>query len=302
MSNIYKQVMKLKLGICFAGGGIKGVAHIGALKAFEEENIKFEYISGTSSGSIVAALYACGYNSDEIYEMFKDHISKIKYVEVKNIFKLIFDLLIKNKILITGLNSGKIIEKLVNKECLKKDIINISQIKNNLLIPSVNLNSGEIYIFSSIKNRNTYSDEVIYKNNINIGKAVRASCSYPGVFSPVEYDEKLLIDGGIRENVPWKELKECGAEKVISVVFEDLLKNKKDINFIDILFKGINILEHELANYELEGADYLIKIRTKNIHLLDKNKMNYLYNLGYIEAKAKIKEIKNEITIREKDN
>ena len=61
----------MKIGICFSGGGIKGAAHIGALKAFEEENIEFDYIAGTSSGSIVAALYAVGYKSGEIYEIFK---------------------------------------------------------------------------------------------------------------------------------------------------------------------------------------------------------------------------------------
>mgnify|MGYP004637181329 CR=1 FL=1 len=59
--------------------------------------------------------------------------------------------------------------------------------------------------------------------------------------------------------------------------------------------RGMDILCHELANYELEGADYLIKITTKDIHLLDTKKMNYLYQLGYIETKGKMKEIKKRI-------
>lgn len=111
-----------------------------------------------------------------------------------------------------------------------------------------------------------------------------------------------MVDGGIRENVPWKELKECGARKVISVIFQNEIKEKNEINMFDVISGSMELLCRELSNYELNGADYLLKIKTKNIHLLDKNKMNYLYNLGYIEAKAKIKEIKNEITIREKDN
>lgn len=278
----------MKLGICFAGGGIKGAAHIGALKAFEEKSIDFNYIAGTSSGSIVAALYAAGYNSDEIYDIFKKYINKINYMETKNIFKLILGLIIKRRIIIIGLNSGNVIEKLVNKECKKKYINNIEQINKKLLIPSVDLCDGKIYIFSSIKNRSTYSDKIIYINDINIGKAVHASCSYPGIFSPVEYNSTLLIDGGIRENVPWKELKECGADKVISVVFENEIKKKKEINIIDITTKSIDILNHELSNYELDGADYLIKIKTKDIHLLDKKKVDYLYNLGYIETKRKL--------------
>lgn len=287
----------MSIGICFAGGGIKGVAHIGALKALEEENIKFDYIAGTSSGSIVACLYSVGYNSDEIYEIFKKYINKINYFEIKNVIKLIFGILIKRKIIITGLNSGKKIEKLINKECAKKEINNINQINKNLLIPCVNLKTGDVYIFSSIKNRNRkeYSDNIIYKNNINIGKAVRASCSYPGVFSPCIIQNDYMVDGGIRENVPWKELKQCGAQKVISIIFQNEIKEKNEINMFDVISGSMELLCRELSNYELNGADYLLKIKTKNIQLLDKTKLNYLYNLGYIETKRKIKEIKELI-------
>lgn len=290
----------MKIGICFAGGGIKGAAHIGALKAFEEEKIEFEYIAGTSSGSIIATLYSIGYNSNDIYKIFKKYINKINYVEAKNIFKLIIGLIFKRKIIITGLNSGKTIEKLINKECIKKYINNIDQINKTLLIPSVDLCDGKVYVFSSIKNRSTYSDKIIYINDINIGKAVHASCSYPGIFSPVKYDNTYLIDGGIRENVPWKELKENGAEKVISIIFENEIKKKEEINIIDVATKSIDILNHELSNYELNGADYLIKIKTKDVHLLDKKKIDYLYNLGYIQAKSKIKEIKEKYNISSK--
>ena len=285
----------MKVGICFAGGGIKGVAHIGVLKALEEENINFDYVAGTSSGSIIAALYSVGYKSDEIYEIFKKYNKKINYFEIKNILKLIYGILIKRKIIITGLNSGEKIEKLINKELNKKNINNINQINKKLLIPSVNLIDGKIFIFSSIKNRKVYSDKIIYNNDINIGKAVRASCSYPGVFEPMPFENNYLIDGGIRENVPWKELKENGADKVISVVFQNEIEEKQKINIIDSISNSIEILCHELSNYELEGADYLLKIKTKDISLLDKSKIKYLYQLGYIEAKGKIKEIKKLI-------
>ena len=287
----------MSIGICFAGGGIKGVAHIGALKALEEENIKFDYIAGTSSGSIVACLYSIGYNSDEIYEIFKKYINKINYFEIKNVIKLIFGILIKRKIIITGLNSGKKIEKLINKECAKKEINNINQINKKLLIPCVNLKNGDVHIFSSIKNKNRkeYSDNIIYENNINIGKAVRASCSYPGVFSPCIIEDNYMVDGGIRENVPWKELKECGAQKVISIVFQNEIKEKNKIDMFDVISGSMELLCRELSNYELNGADYLIKIKTKNIQLLDKTKLDYLYNLGYIETKGKIKQIKELI-------
>lgn len=79
----------MKLGLALAGGGVKGAAHVGVLKALEEENIQIKYIGGTSSGSIVASLYAMGFNADEIYKIFKEYCKKIKYVDFFNIVKAI---------------------------------------------------------------------------------------------------------------------------------------------------------------------------------------------------------------------
>jgi len=278
------------------GGGIKGSAHIGVLKALEENNIKFEFIAGTSSGSIIASLYSLGYNSDEIYELFKKYSKKIKYVDVWNIIKAIGGLIFFRKILINGLNSGKTIEKIVNEASLKKGKKYINEINKTVLIPSVDLHNGKICVFSSKNVRKTYSDDIIYTDDITIGKAVRASSSYPGVFSPCEWNETELIDGGIRENVPWKELKKFGAENVINIVFEGELKHDCCKNIIDVVSGSIGLLCHELSNYELEGADYLLKIKTKEkIGLLDVSKIDYLYELGYETAKNNMREIKRII-------
>ena len=164
-----------------------------------------------------------------------------------------------------------------------------------LLIPSVDLNNGKIYMFSSNKNRTTYLNEIEYIYDINIGKAVHASCSYPGIFSPCKYKNKKLIDGGIRENVPWKETKINGADKVISVIFKENVENKKNENIINVISNSIDILSYELSNYELAGADYLLKIKIEDIELLDYSKIEYLYKLGYETTKKEINKIKKLI-------
>lgn len=265
----------------------------------EEENIKINYISGTSSGSIVASLYAIGYKPEEIYHLFKKYSKKIKYVDFKNILKFIYGIFFKRKIIIDGLNSGNIIEDLINEECTKKNIKNINEIKMPLIIPSVDLYSGNIYCFTSQtqNKRNIITDKIIYINNISVGKAVRASCSYPVVFSPCKYKNIELVDGGIRENIPWRETKSLGADKVISVVFEKRIKEKNynnifSENIIDVINNSISILNDELANYEMDGTDYLINIKTGKIGLLDMDKIDELYNLGYIETKKQLKKIK----------
>ena len=104
-------------GLCLAGGGIKAAAHIGALKAFEEDGIKFECISGASSGSIIATMYALGYNSDEMWKMFKQFAPQIKYYQWSQILKLIIGLIFKREIIIDGLNTGKVIEKIIEDIC-----------------------------------------------------------------------------------------------------------------------------------------------------------------------------------------
>ena len=95
----------MKVGLCLSGGGIKGAAHIGAIKALEEENINIDCISGASSGSIVAAMYAMGYKSDEIFEFFKIYGKEISKIDWWLILKLIFGLIFRKKICIEGINN-----------------------------------------------------------------------------------------------------------------------------------------------------------------------------------------------------
>jgi len=120
-----------------------------------------------------------GYKPEEIYEIFKKYCKEINYVSIKNILKLIYGLILKRKILIQGLNDGEKIEKLMTNLCKRKKIENINQIKMPLIIPSVDLHNGRVYVFTSKKTRSTYNDETEYINDIKIAKAVRASCSYP---------------------------------------------------------------------------------------------------------------------------
>lgn len=237
----------------------------------------------------------CGFNYNEILILFKKYSKKIKYIDWKNIIKLICGVLIKRKIIITGLNSGEIIEKIINEVAIKKNINKIKDINMPLLIPSVNVYNGGVYFFCSKNIRTNFSDKIIYDNNINLGKAIRSSCSYPLVFSPCSYGNIELIDGGIRENIPWKGLKQIGAEKVISVIFDKKLEGECCSNVIDVVNNSLDILSHELLNYEIEGADYLLKIKTGNISLLDMEKIDELYEIGYRATKLKINEIKKII-------
>ena len=283
--------MNFNLGLCLAGGGVKGAAHIGAIKAIEEAGLKINYIAGTSSGSIVATLYAAGFSTDEMYLIFKKYCKKIKYVDFFNIIKLIFGLIFSGKIIIDGLNSGIQLEKLINKECGKKNIKNISDISMPLLIPSVDMATGNVICFTSKMIRKEFEDNIIFINNANIGKAVRGSCSYPVIFSPCKYENIKLIDGGIRENVPWEEMKLLGADKVLNVTFDTEVDEDCCKNLIDVAGRSLELLCRELSNYEMEGAEYTVKIKSPKMGLLDMKHIDDLYNIGYEQTKEYLKKL-----------
>ena len=283
-------------GLCLAGGGIKAAAHIGVLKALEEENIKFDCVSGASSGSIIATMYALGYTSDEMWKMFKDYSKKIKYFEWKNILKLILGLIFTRSIVIDGLNSGEVIEKIIKEICLKDKVENINEIKMPLIISMVGMQNGTVYIASSKEVRGKLLDNTKYLTDIPISTAVRASCSFPVVFSPCKYKGIQLIDGGTRENLPWKPLIDIGADEIIGISFETIYCNKdccQDI--IEVATRAMELQGRELTVYEEEGINHLINIQLKKVSLLDSSKAEELYELGYKQAKKQIKELKKTI-------
>ena len=280
-------------GLSLSGGGIKAAEHIGALKAFEEEKIKFDCVSGASSGSIIATMYALGYSSDEMWKLFKKYYKKIKYVEWKQVIKMILGLIFTRRLVIDGLNSGKVIEKIINEICKKSYVENINEIKMPLMISMVDLQKGTVYIASSQEKRKVLQDNTKYISDIPIATAVRASCSFPVVFSPCKFDGLQLIDGGTRENLPWKGLKEYGADEVYGIAFDTILeKNQCCKNMIEVAARAMELQGRELANYEKEGIDHLITICLKKVALLDSNQIDVLYKMGYEETKKQLNLLK----------
>ena len=162
-----------------------------------------------------------------------------------------------------------------------------------LLISMVGLQDGVVYVASSKEVRKTYSDNTKYITDMPIGKAVRSSCSYPVVMSPCEYDGVQLIDGGIRENLPWKELKQIGADEVIGIAF-DTEFHEYDCckNMIEVAERSLELVCRELSIYEKNGIDKLITITSKKVSLLDSIKADELYKIGYEQAKKQIKDKK----------
>ena len=277
----------MKLGIALSGGGIRGIAHAGALKALEENNIKCEIISGASSGSIIATLYALGYSPYYIYILFKRYAKEICELNGMPILSSVGNFIVNKKININGLNNGEKLEKSFDELARKQGVESIGQIKMPLLITSVDISKSEEVIFSSIP-KNEYIGE------IPVGKAIRASSSFPVVFEPCQYKDRLLIDGGVLDNTPIKILKENGAEKVIAIRF-DSDPVTTESNVMDITMKTIDIMGNKLCDEQFEMSDYIITIPSDGTGLLDVDKLDFCYKSGYTETMKNMNEIRKNL-------
>lgn len=195
-------------------------------------------------------------------------------------------MIFRGKVSIRGLNSGKIIEKLIDKVAKEKGVVQLKDLSLPLFIPSIDTKTGSIIIFTSsaFRGAQSFSDQEILIEDAPLAKAVHASCSFPGIFSPVNFQNYTLLDGGIRENTPWKILKQMGADEIVNIVFKNHLSEHCCDNIVDLVHTSIEILCHELSTYELLGATNIILINTPNISLLDCSKINYLYKIGYQQA------------------
>lgn len=177
----------MKLGIALSGGGIRGIAHAGVLKALEENNIKPDIIGGTSCGSMIAMMYALGYSPYHIYYLFKRYANVITKTNAIPIISGLNSYFFNQKFTISGLNNGAKIEELYDRIAKRRNINNINQIKMPIVIPTVDLITGMECVFTNKKPKinkigeDKYSKK-IYITDVNIGKAIRASSSFPRIF------------------------------------------------------------------------------------------------------------------------
>lgn len=252
-----------KIGLVLSGGGAKGFAHIGVLKVLEQAGVKIDYIGGTSMGAIVGGLYASGYNATQIDSIFQEtdfdallsdfipRASKTFY-EKKNDELYAFTLPF-NKMRIgipTALSRG-----MYNYNMLNKLTYKVRQIRdfNKLPIP-----------FLCIATDIETGEEVVL-NQGYLAQAMLASGAFPTLFSPVEIDGRLLVDGGVTNNYPIEQIKKLGADIIIGVDVQDDLKDRKSLkDATRILVQISNLQMIEKMKEKVKQTDIYIKPDIRN--------------------------------------
>ncbi len=281
----------LKIGLTLSGGGAKGLAHIGVLKVLEEYDIRPDYITGTSMGSIVGALYSIGYNAEELENIVKsqdwesilfDVLPRTSVsMEEKDVdakFAVTFPMDGLKIKLPSGMVSGQNVTQLLTR--LTYGYHNVNDF-NNLPIPFK-------CIATDIEN-----GEAVILDKGYLPEAIRASMSIPSMFTPVELDSLLLVDGGLVRNFPVSDCKEMGADFVIGIDVGTGLHNKENLkSIIQIMEQSIGLYGAENNRIERNKTDLLIIPPVKDFSITDFERADSLIAIGERAARLKIEEIK----------
>jgi NTE family protein len=251
-------VKRPKIGLVLSGGGAKGFAHIGVLKVLEEAGIKIDYIGGTSMGAVIGGLYASGYNASQIDSIFKK----------TNFDELINDYIPRSSKNFYGKKNDELYAIVLPfsnfrvgiPEALSKGMYNYN------LLSSLTRNVRHIRDFNKLPTpflciaTNIETGEEVLLNKGNLVQAMMASSAFPSLFTPVEIDGNLLVDGGVVNNYPIKEVRNLGADIIIGVdVQDDLLKRKSLKNATRILVQITNLQSIDKMKSKIKDTDVYVK-------------------------------------------
>lgn len=270
----------MSIGVALAGGGLKGVAYIGALKAFEDLGIKIDFLSGTSSGSMAASLYAIGCTPDEMKKIIFESYKELVKIPKKPIISSVGTYITKKQLKLEGLISGERVENLIQEAASKKNYNNINEIKIPLAIATVDTISTKECIFMS-KNYNLKNDHIDYIYDIPIGKAVRSSMAFPGIFTTSKFEKYNFIDGGTKDNLPVKVLKDMGADITIGLSFKLDDYDAENQNVLSILLRTVDIFSLKDVISAQKEASIAIEIDAKGTSLMVIDDIDKCIEVGY---------------------
>ena len=273
-----------KIGLTLSGGGAKGLAHIGILKAIDSAGLKIDYLTGTSMGSIIGGLYAVGYPADSIEKMAR---------------AINWDLLLSNQASLRTLFMEE-------KEEYSKYTVELPWVNHRFQLPTGVLQGQELWLKLSemlfpVYNQKDFAafnipfkcigtdvgnGEAVVMSKGEITSAIRASMAIPSFFTAVDYDNKKLVDGGVVRNFPVRDVKEMGADFVIgSNVAGGLLSSDKVRNAIQVLLQVAFFREAQDHKEEVSLCDLYIPFELPQYNMGSFAQSAEILDLGIAEGR-----------------
>ncbi|PTM59110.1 patatin-like phospholipase family protein [Desmospora activa] len=252
---------KPKVGLALGSGGARGLAHIGVLKVLQQENISVDFVAGSSMGSLVGVLFANELPLDMV-EQLAIHLPRNRWL----------DLTVPKRGFVIGKKVKELIRLLTHGKNLEDFPIPIAVVATDLV-------KGEQVVF-----RNGPAD-----------LAVRASISIPGIFEPVEWKGRTLVDGGVIDRIPIQVLKQMGADVIIAVdVVPDSPQVRIDTYF-DVIAQTLSVMEREILNHRSVAANVLIHPDLEEISPTAFTDVDECIRRGEEAARAQLDSIRNLI-------
>ncbi len=250
-----KKPKKIKIGLALGSGGAKGFAHIGALKAFEENGIEVDIIAGASIGSIVGAFYSAGYTATDIIELLK----RVDFDEIKTLFMLKMD------------TSG--LFNVIDREIGAMDI---EELPKPFRAIATELESGKEHVFEKG----------------SVAKALCASSSMPPFFKPVLIDGVRYVDGAFTNSVPADVVKSLGADYVIGI---DLSTRDQKPSILSKLFPTYKSKVEEPWAKGYEFSNTMLHPDLSDFTAISFSQGDKIFDVGYQHALSFIPKIKEDI-------
>lgn len=289
------------VGLVMSGGGARGLAHVGVIKALEENNIPIDYVAGTSMGAIIAALYAMGYSPEDMIKILTSEDFNTWYtgtMDAKYMFYFrrnnpVPELISLNFDIKDSLRLHKPTINLVNPNPMSLGVMQTFAEST----AACNNDFDSLFVPFRCVAADIYNKKQVVFDKGDLGNAVRTSMSYPFVFKPIKIDSVLLYDGGIYNNFP-----------------ADVMKNdfNPDIMIGSVVSKNAPLpdtrdMMSQITNLVMGRSDYnlpdkngiLLNIQLDNVTLLEFDKVEQIAKIGYDKTIEKIDSIKNRIARRE---
>lgn len=283
-----------KLGLALGGGGLRGLAHIGILQVLEDNDIPLSFISGTSVGSIIAALHVCGMSA---YQM-EQEVLKLKsrdYLDynisglIRHFLACFFPFLNNN---VDGIIKGERLEKLVY-HLTGGGTLQDSKIP--VAIIACDINTGREIIFCN-QNILRPGQDVLLIEDARLSQAVRASTAIPAVFVPYHLQGMQLVDGGVRSMVPVTVQRLLGAEYVLAINLGQEVYDQAVEGIPQIVNRAISILAYETSATEQKiYADMVIYPQVGEVKLHDLHRAPEIIRIGRRVMKKRIDELKKDL-------
>ena len=254
-----------KIALVLGGGGARGLAHIGVLKVLNEERIPIDILTGTSVGALVGALYCAGVPITQIETMgtsvgWNDLVD----VSVPSFIKLFLN---------SDLLSNERIESYLEKTIGNK---RFDELKVPFACVAVDIMTGE---------------RIIMRDG-NVALAARASATIPGIFNPVEYRHRYLVDGGIFDNIPVDVAHIMGADYVVAVAVSGDFAQNTLSNVLMVMGQALTIQGRILEEQNLEKADFVVRPHVGEISSMDLGRTRECMDAGVEAARRDVRAIK----------